>query len=184
MEEVSGAFTCPFCQNVNLLQLLLQSLLWLLLCCFLQQESHQFLYFLVEWPNRHFCPGLLVANFFLQIGKFLIIWSFFPHSKQVLTPAPVFSLQKRTAAATLSKTIGRSMHSQLKINPRYPTLMISLMCLRTGCCSQKWTLSEDTTMYTLRKVMNGKSSSSHQKASSSLPSCISAYAFHQEHLCA
>ena len=36
MEEASAAFTCPFCQNANLLWLLLQSLLWLLLCCFLQ----------------------------------------------------------------------------------------------------------------------------------------------------
>ena len=52
MEEASAASTCLFRQNANLLQLLLQSLLWLLLRCFLLRESRYFLCFLGAWRGQ------------------------------------------------------------------------------------------------------------------------------------
>ena len=52
MEEVSAAPTRLFCQNVNLLWLLLYSLLWLPLHCFPQQGSNHFLCFLGMWSGQ------------------------------------------------------------------------------------------------------------------------------------
>ena len=101
-----------------------------------------------------------------------------------LMPVPVSSLQKRTAVVTSSKIIKKSMLLPSRIKPHCPALMISFMCSKMGNCSPKWTLSGDTTMYALRKVMNGKLPSWRWKTSLSLPSCILAYAIHQEYLCA
>ena len=60
MEEASAATTHLFCQNANLLRHLLYSLLWLLLYCFLLQESRHFLYFLGVW-NSQMSTSVLVS---------------------------------------------------------------------------------------------------------------------------
>ena len=52
MEEASVAFTCPFCQNANLLWLCSQSLFCHLPCGFLWLETSQYPYFLGTWSGQ------------------------------------------------------------------------------------------------------------------------------------
>ena len=97
--------------------------------------------------------------------------------------SPCFFIAKKDGSCRFVQDYQEVNAFTVKDKTLLPHIDDLLNVLEDGKLFTKRILSGDTTMYALRKVMNGKLPSSHRKASSSLPSCILAYAIHQEHLC-